>query len=243
MACFSQSSSPEIPGNPAVVLVHPALAFPPVVELAGSDVEPPDEPPGADLRLLRPAPDKIHYLVPRIVRNPDPGQSSPSVFFSATCSAMSSASTSSLVCVRRRSTPRGTGSWRRRDNSVRFVGSTLREKAKTLRRVLLREVAGLHAGDRSGDADRECTAGSSAKTLRSGILRIEGALGRPVFICEGPSRRHQDLVDAHDRLPLGRVWAKRSGQMMQARTIGMASSFRGIRLQTFTSLRSVNRKC
>src|SRR5438270_5887246 len=90
---------PEIAGNPAVVLVHLTVAFPPVVELAGSDVEPPDEPPGTDLGLLRPPPDEIHDLVPRIVRNPDPGQSSPSVFFSATCSAISSARTSSLVWI------------------------------------------------------------------------------------------------------------------------------------------------
>jgi hypothetical protein len=34
--------------------------------------------------------------------------------------------------VRRRSTPRGIGSWRRRENSVRFVGSRLREKARAL---------------------------------------------------------------------------------------------------------------
>ena len=46
---------PEIAGNPAVVLVHLPIAFPPVVELAGGDVEPPNEPPGADLGLLRPA--------------------------------------------------------------------------------------------------------------------------------------------------------------------------------------------
>src|SRR5213083_2112039 len=71
---------PEIAGNPAVVLVHFSVAFQPVVELAGGDVEPLNEPPGADLGLLRPAPDEIHDLVPRIVRNPDPGQSSPSVF-------------------------------------------------------------------------------------------------------------------------------------------------------------------
>src|SRR5262245_14257099 len=71
---------PEIAGNPAVVLVHLTVPFPPVVELAGGDVEPHDEPPGADLGLLRPAPDEIHDLIPRIVRNPDPGQSSPSVF-------------------------------------------------------------------------------------------------------------------------------------------------------------------
>src|SRR6266571_1677377 len=90
---------PEIAGNPAVVLVHLAVAFPPVVELAGSDIEPPDEPPGADLGLLRPAPDEIHDLVPRVVRNPYPGQSSPSVFFRATCSAINSARTSSLVWI------------------------------------------------------------------------------------------------------------------------------------------------
>src|SRR5216684_3421819 len=90
---------PEIPGNPAVVLVHLAVALPPVVELAGGDIEPPDEPPGADLGHLRPAPDEIHDLIPRIVRNPDPGQSSPISFFSATCSAISSARTSSFVWI------------------------------------------------------------------------------------------------------------------------------------------------
>src|SRR6266700_3786145 len=90
---------PRVPGNPAVVLIDLAIPLAPVVELAGRDVEPSDEPPGADLGLLRPAPDEIHDLVPRIVWNPDPGQSSPSVFFRATCSAISSARTSSLVWI------------------------------------------------------------------------------------------------------------------------------------------------
>src|ERR1051325_7576153 len=90
---------PEIAGNPAVVLVHLAVAFPPVVELAGGDAEPHDEAAGADRGLLRPAPDAIHDLGPRVVRNPQPGQSSPSVFFSATCSAINSARTSSLVWI------------------------------------------------------------------------------------------------------------------------------------------------
>src|SRR5260370_39093224 len=90
---------PEIAGNPAVVLVHFSVAFPPVVELAGGDVEPLNEPPGADLGLLRPTPDEIHDLVPPIVRNPDPGQRSPNVFFSAPCSAISSPRTSSLVWI------------------------------------------------------------------------------------------------------------------------------------------------
>src|SRR5205814_704831 len=90
---------PEVAGNPAVVLVHPPVAFPPVVELAGGHIEPPNEPPGADLGLLRPAPDEIHDLIPRVVRNPDPGQSSPVPFFSATCSAINSARTSSFVLI------------------------------------------------------------------------------------------------------------------------------------------------
>src|ERR1019366_4734213 len=90
---------PEVAGNPAVVLVHLAVAFSPVVEFAGSHIEPLDEPPGADLGLLRPAPDKVNDLIPRIVRNPDPGQSSPSVFLSATCSAINSARLSSLVWI------------------------------------------------------------------------------------------------------------------------------------------------
>jgi hypothetical protein len=39
---------PEIPGNPAVVLVHLAIAFPPVVRPAGDHVEPSGEAPGAE---------------------------------------------------------------------------------------------------------------------------------------------------------------------------------------------------
>ena len=62
-------------------------------------VEPLDELPGADLGLLKPAPDEVHDLVPYIVRNPDPGQSSPSVFFNATWSAINSAKTSPLVGI------------------------------------------------------------------------------------------------------------------------------------------------
>src|SRR5689334_16295974 len=39
---------PEVTGNPAVVFIHLPVALPPVVELAGGDVEPPNELPGAD---------------------------------------------------------------------------------------------------------------------------------------------------------------------------------------------------
>ena len=59
---------PEIPRNPAVVLVHLAVAFLPIVEFAGADTEPRNEPPDADLGLVRPAPDEIYDLVPQVVR-------------------------------------------------------------------------------------------------------------------------------------------------------------------------------
>jgi len=90
---------PKVSGNPAVMLIDTAVPLASAVELAGGDVEPLDEPPGTDLGLFRPAPDEIHDLVPRIVRNPDPGQSSPTLFFRATCSAISSANTSSFVWI------------------------------------------------------------------------------------------------------------------------------------------------
>jgi transposase len=48
------------------------------VELAGGDVEPPDEPPGAPIPVLADhRRTKSTILIPRIVRNPVPGQSSP----------------------------------------------------------------------------------------------------------------------------------------------------------------------
>ena len=72
---------PEVPGNPTVVLVDAAVALPPVVELAAGHAQPPNEPPGADLGRLRPAPDEIHDLVPHVVRNPDPGSEFPKFFF------------------------------------------------------------------------------------------------------------------------------------------------------------------
>src|ERR1035441_1841298 len=99
IASFSPRSNHKSPGNPTVVLVRLAVSFPPPVELAGCDAEPSDEPSDADLRLLRPAPDVVHDLVPHVVRHPDPVQISPRLFFKATCSAISSARTSSLVWI------------------------------------------------------------------------------------------------------------------------------------------------
>ena len=79
------------------MLIALTVAVPPVIELAGRDAEPSQEQPDSDPGLLRPALDKMDDLVPYLLRNPDPGQSSPSSFFKATCSAISSANTSSLI--------------------------------------------------------------------------------------------------------------------------------------------------
>src|ERR1022692_164196 len=76
-----------------------AIPLPPPVKLTARDAEPFNEPSGADRGLLRPAPDEIHDLVPYVVRHPDPHQISPRLFFNATCSAISSANTSSLVWI------------------------------------------------------------------------------------------------------------------------------------------------
>src|ERR1700719_3521973 len=89
---------PKVLGNPTVVLVGLAVPLAPVVEPGGPDAQPSGEPPGADLGLLRPAPDEIHDLVPRIFGTHTPVRV-PQVFFRATCSAVSSARTSSLVWI------------------------------------------------------------------------------------------------------------------------------------------------
>src|SRR5215470_16951553 len=94
---FLPRLQPEIPRYPTVMLVHSSVALPPIVKLARGDAQPSDESPDADLGLFRPAPDVIHHLIPHIMRHPAPGQSSPRLFFSAMCSAISSARTSSLV--------------------------------------------------------------------------------------------------------------------------------------------------
>jgi hypothetical protein len=70
---------------------------PQVVELAGRNAQPRWKSSDADLGLLRPTSNKIHDLIPHNMRHPALGQSSPRLFFSAMCSAISSARTSSLV--------------------------------------------------------------------------------------------------------------------------------------------------
>src|SRR5262249_40384406 len=86
---------PEISGNPAVVFIDAPVALSPVVELAG----PYTQPVVPISVFFRPAPDEIYHQVPHIVRHPHFGQSSPRLFFKAMCSAINSASTSSLVWI------------------------------------------------------------------------------------------------------------------------------------------------
>jgi hypothetical protein len=90
---------PEIAGNPGVVFVGFAVALAPAIKLAGPYAQALNEPSGTDPGLLRPAPDEVDDLVPHVRRDPDAVQSSPKLFFSAICSAISSAKTSSLVWI------------------------------------------------------------------------------------------------------------------------------------------------
>ena len=89
---------PPVAGNPAVVLVDFAVALPPVVELAQTDSDPLDDLLGRDFRPVRPIANVVDDLITSVVGNPGSGQSSPSTFFSLTCSSSSSATTSFLRC-------------------------------------------------------------------------------------------------------------------------------------------------
>jgi hypothetical protein len=87
---------PPVAGDQGVVLVGGSVARLPIVELAGGDAEPADEPPDGDLGLLGPVPDEVDDGVAGVVGDPDTGQSSPSSFFILICSSINSATTSFL---------------------------------------------------------------------------------------------------------------------------------------------------
>jgi hypothetical protein len=87
---------PPVAGNPAVMLVDFAVTLPPVIKLALADAQPLDELLDRDLRPIRPIASVVDDLVTGVVGNPGSGQSSPSTFFSLTCSSNSSATTSFL---------------------------------------------------------------------------------------------------------------------------------------------------
>jgi hypothetical protein len=73
---------PPVAWQQGIVLVGQPVASLPVVELAGRDPEPGDEPGDGDLGSVRPSPDEVDDAIAGIVGNPNLGQSSPSSFFS-----------------------------------------------------------------------------------------------------------------------------------------------------------------
>src|SRR5262249_4540399 len=82
--------------DPGVVLVGPAVAVLPRVPLGGGQAEPQQEAGDGNAGRAGPAIDEVHDGVAGIVGNPESVQSSPSSFFSWTCSSISSARTSCL---------------------------------------------------------------------------------------------------------------------------------------------------
>ena len=87
---------PVVAGHPGVVLVDLAEALLPIVELAGTDADPGQEARDGDVRLVAPGADEIDDGVAGVMGDPAAGQLSPRLFFSRTCSSMSSARTESL---------------------------------------------------------------------------------------------------------------------------------------------------
>jgi hypothetical protein len=85
---------PVVAGYPCVVLVDQAVTVFPVVELAGRNAQPADESAGRQIGLAGPAVDEVDDLVSVIVGGPLSVQIWPRLFFSATCSPISSAMTS-----------------------------------------------------------------------------------------------------------------------------------------------------
>src|SRR4051812_38682839 len=89
---------PVVAWDPGVVLVGLAVAVLPGVPLGGGQAEPEQEAGDGKAGLAGPAVDEIDDLVAGVVGNPETVQSSPSAFFSRTCSSMSSERTSCLRC-------------------------------------------------------------------------------------------------------------------------------------------------
>src|SRR5262245_53598394 len=87
---------PVVAGDPGVVLVGLAVAQLPGVPLGGRQADPQEAAGNGDARLAGPAVDEVHEGVAGIVGNPASVQSSPSAFFSWTCSSISSERTSCL---------------------------------------------------------------------------------------------------------------------------------------------------
>jgi hypothetical protein len=87
---------PVVARDPGVVLVGLAVAVLPGMPLGRGQAEPQQEARDGYAGLAGPAVDEIDDLVAGVVGNPASVQSSPSAFFSWTCSSMSSERTSCL---------------------------------------------------------------------------------------------------------------------------------------------------
>ena len=90
---------PAVARDVGVVFVGQAIASFPVMKLAGGKAHPGKESRGGDLGTLGPIADVIDELVANIVGDPGPVQRPPRLFFSWTCSSMSSATTSFLSWI------------------------------------------------------------------------------------------------------------------------------------------------
>src|SRR5262249_35192735 len=87
---------PMVARDPGVVLVGLAVALLPGVPLGGGEVQPAQEAGDGDAGLAGPVVDEVDDLVAGVVGNPASFQSSPSAFFSRTCSSRISERTSCL---------------------------------------------------------------------------------------------------------------------------------------------------
>jgi hypothetical protein len=63
-------SEPVVTWQPGIVLVDFAVAFLPVVELAGAQADPANEAADADLGLVAPDADEVNEVIPGVRGNP-----------------------------------------------------------------------------------------------------------------------------------------------------------------------------
>src|SRR5207247_9751928 len=87
---------PVVARDQVIVLVDLAVAPLPVSELARAQAHPTQQLHARQLGWLGPALDKVHNLIPNVVRDPSHVQLSPSSFFKPMCSSINSESTSCL---------------------------------------------------------------------------------------------------------------------------------------------------
>ena len=67
---FLLFGKPVVAWHPGIVLVDFAIAFSPVVELAGAQRDPVEETAGRDLGLVAPGADEVDELIANVVGNP-----------------------------------------------------------------------------------------------------------------------------------------------------------------------------